>query len=147
MYIKFDNWMHAVYTCSSVKVAWAYSTHAGVIDEAAEFMKALTTSKALQKEFLAVVKKSGTDLIKLSKEVNKSSNQIWKVGFLFSFPHMHIHAHTAACIAGEASEPVRGGREWDLLPRAARPPLPSLSSKTGSAEGSIHCHWVLQRWV
>ena len=48
-----------------------YSPHAGVRDEAAEFVKALTTNKPLQEEFIAVVKKPGTELIRLSKEVNK----------------------------------------------------------------------------
>ena len=68
-------------------------THAGVVDEAAEFVKALTTSKALQKEFLAVVKKPGTDLIKLSKEVNKVVQSDLKNG-LFIFSPSYAHSHT-----------------------------------------------------
>ena len=73
------------------------SPHAGVIDEAAEFVKALTTNKALQKEFLAVVKKSGTDLIKLSKEVNAVIQSDLKSG-IFIFSPSYAHSRTHSCM-------------------------------------------------
>ena len=43
--------------------------HPGVIDEAAEFVKALTRNGALQNAFITVIQTPGNSLQKLSKEV------------------------------------------------------------------------------
>ena len=46
-----------------------HSHHTGVVEEAAEFVKALTIDKTLQAAFIAELQKPGDRLLKLSEEV------------------------------------------------------------------------------
>ena len=46
-----------------------FSVNAGVIDEVAVFVKALTANRTLQREFIEIVKKPRRALIQLSQEV------------------------------------------------------------------------------
>ena len=48
-------------------------TNAGVIDEAAEFVKALTANSTLQKEFVEALKGPRGALIQLSQEVRHNN--------------------------------------------------------------------------